>query len=735
LPSEEVHAADGRWSYPCVIALFVAATHFVLRLHAPNYVFDDTPHVYDAFIASNGHVASLGLSDLWNIIRQQFTEQSPREYRPLSFIQNELILSHYGPHYAVRPIIPIIVVSSGWGILAGLHFVLARRILGRPNWAIFATFIYITTMPVITGSWIVAMGWQWVVSLSVIAGLLCYQNYKSRPHGIWLAMIVLITVIGCWFREYSGLFVFIALVNELLFERNRSPALLATLLLSAFHVIFPAFLANILFFGGVSNIALTPVWRLGPIGLLSDKGETLLQLSSLRWDALYHFVLLVPPLLWLLGAAGVIVGRWPCERLFVLSERITSSLTRVLAALYASRVFGLLFAVANLVAARGIVHVSYHAFDVAGVAAVFLFAVAYVVPISSLLALYGVLSFLPFLKIYLHEVHLAYSAAPFAIILARMVMPLWDHVRERASVLNTRVTTALVGLVLAVVATDNALNVVASFRAINAVYRGAEERGRWLREHVPEGSIVVGNFLDLRDTLLYAPRHFEPYFSVPAAWEPNHVETGAKLLAMLDAELPRREVYLLGSVFPRYPGKYWYHDLHYLAPVQDTSPVRHVFGTHAVYPYADPLKYFVPDALTSYPGPPDLVDDYHVGPERTGSPFARELYSDYLLLKVAPLSEQQREAILHSKDDLGMIEAYRGFNLFRVQQDTIGQDLTGRPIIEGSFVALDQSAGWVNVGDLAHDRHYQACAARGRCFTAPSVEALRRGIDQIGVRP
>ena len=730
-----MRAADDRWLYPCTIAFIVAATHFVLRVHAPNYIFDDTQHVYTAFIASGGHVPAIGLSDLWNIVRQQFTDQSPREYRPLSFIQNDLILRLYAPHYSVRPTLPMIVVSSGWGILAGLHFVLARRILGRPNWAIFATFIYITTMPVITGSWIVAMGWQWVVSLSIIAGLLCYQNYQSRPHGVWLALIVLITVIGCWFREYSGLFVFIALVDELVFQRRRSLPLLATLLLSAFHVIFPAFLANILFIGGVSHIALTPVWRLGPIGLLSDKGETLLQFSSLRWDALYHFVLLFPPLLWVLAAAGAIVGGWRCERLFVLSERLSSGVRRVLTALYVDRAFGVLFACAIVVAAHGILRVNYSHLHLAGVGGVFLMAVAYVVPISPLLALYGLLSFLPFLKIYLHEVHLAYSAAPFAIILAAMVMPLWDRVRERASVLNSRLAMTLVVLVFAVITADNALNVVASFRAINAVYRGADERGGWLREHVPAGSIVVGNFLDLRDTLLYAPRHFEPYFSVPAAWEPNHVETGAKLLAMLDAELPYREVYLLGAVFPRYPGKYAYHDLHYLAPVQDTSPVRHVFETRAVYPYADPLKYFVPDALTSYPGPPDLVDDYHVGPERTGSPFVREFYSDYLLLKVAPLSEQQREGILHSKDDLGVIEAYRGFNLFRVQQDTIGQDLAGRPIIDGSFVALDQTAGSVNVADLAHDRHYQACAARGHCFVAPSVEALRRGIDQIGVKP
>lgn len=717
--------------HPYAIALFIAAVHFALRLHVPNYIFDDTRHIYEAFVASGGHASSIGLSDLLDIIRRQFTDQSPREYRPLSFIQHELILRIYGPSYTVRPIILMIIVSLGWGALAGFHFAFARRILGRPLWALLATLIFITAMPILTGSWILAMGWQWVVSLCIIAGLLCYQNYKADSRRLWLIFIILITVIGSWFREYSGLFVFLALANELLFERKRSLPVIAVLAVSAFHVMFPAFLANILFLGGVSRIALTPVYDLGPIGRLSHDGQTLFHLSSLRWDALYHFVLLFPPLLWLLAAVSVNVTRWPFEQIFVLSDSVSARLRSALTSVRAHRLFGIIFAFSVLIAARGIVHDSYALAYVAGTFAAFLLAAAYVLPISPLLVLYGILSFLPFLKIYLHEVHLAYSVAPFAIILTAMVVPIWDWARARSLRFMHVPVAPIVGGILAVVGIDNLLNVEASVQAVNAVYHGAAERGRWLHDHVPKSAIVVGNFLDLRDTLLYAPRHFQPYFSVPAGWEPNHVETGAKFLAMLDEELPHTPVYLLGSVFPRNPGKYSYHHLHYLTPVEYTSPVRHVFETRVLYPYADPLKYFIPANLTSYPGPPDLVDDYHVGRERKGSLFVREFYANYLLLQVGILDEQQRTAILHSKDDAGIVDVYRGFNMFRLEETAIGEDMAGRPVMKGAFVAFDQNAGPINPHNLTKSSNYQACAAKGRCFTGPSIQCLRYHIDQL----
>lgn len=721
-----------RW-YPVLIALAVTAIHLALRLHLPNYIFDDTRHIYAAFIENHGLVHSIGLHDLLHVIYQEFTNQTAREYRPLSFIQHDLILGHYGPQYTIRPLLPTLIVSLGWGTLAGAHYIFARRILRKTFWSIFATLLFMTGMPILTGSWIVAMGWQWVVTLAILAGLLFYQNYKREPKLVWLVLIALTTVIGSWFREYSGLFVFIALGNELLFERKRSPALLVVLALCAFHVIFPAFLANLLLLGAVRGIALKPVYKMGPIGALSDGGWRLLTFEGLRWDALYHFVLLFPPLLWILAVVGTNLAAWRYERVFFLESRVTTVLHRVLRTIRAERLYGLVLTLLLLISASAIVSESYNLHYVLGVFALFLLTNLFILPISPLLSLYGILSFLPFLHIYLHEVHLSYAVAPVAIMLVGMVMKVWERIENLPSAHMRNYARAAVCGTIAVVAVDCSMNILASFRAVNAIYAGISTRAYWLRDQIPKGSIVVGNFIDLRDMLLYAPEHYQPYFSIAPSWEPNQVNTGAKFLALVDVEKGHTPVYLLGAVFPRAPWKYNYHHLHYLGPVVATAPVRHVFTTRIIYPYADPLKAFIPDRLTSYPGPPDLVDDYWVGRERTGSPFARELYANYLLLRVDILSESQRAELLQGRWAGKITDDYRGFNLLQLlDSGEIGQnDTTGTPLVSGGYVAFDQNAGPMNPFDLAHDATFQACATHGRCFTAPTLSCLRQRIDDL----
>jgi hypothetical protein len=715
-----------------VIFVICAVWHFWMHLGLPNYIFDDTFHVSVGYLATRS-APSLRWADALQMFHQQFANDSLREFRPLSFVQNQIILSVYARTFWIRPWLPTIVTSLGFGAMAAAHFAFGRRILGSSRWALLATLLFVTAIPVLSGSWIVAMGWQWVVSLSLLLGLLGYQNHKQDGRRRWIALIAIICVVGSWFREYSGFFVFFCLIHELLFVPRRSPALLLVLAACAFHVIFPAFLANVLLAGALHKIALTPVFKLGPIAALAVNGPSYFQPGTLRWDAFYHFLLQVPPLLWCLAIAGLAGATRARAPVFVLGAAVTRALDGLAAALRLRRITGLLCVAAAGVTAVALSRPDYQpAFLVAAVA-MFALVALLALPDSPLLVIYATASVTPFLKFYLHEVHLAYAVAPLAIVLVLPLAAWWKRIaRQPAGTWRTIRRTA-VGAVVAVVCLDAACNAIGDVSAMRAIYRGIAARAGWLRDHAAPNSIVVGNSLDLRDMVLYAPEHFQPYFSVPAAWEPNHVETGAKFLTMLDTRQASTDVYVLGAVFERGPNKYGYHHLHYLAAVQATSPERVAFTTDAVYPYADPLKYFVPDSLTSYPGPPDLVDDYWVGREQHGRMFERELRTDYLLLKVGPLTEEQRRQLLAGPRPVGrLLESYRAFNFLSVPEGRVVINPgTGLPGIDAGVLVLDQLAGPVNVMNYRHDATYLRCAARGLCFLATSTSCARELVDRV----
>jgi hypothetical protein len=712
-----------------VMFVLVLVAYLAIRPGLPPYVFDDTRHIYAGHVASGGSPHHTTVGELLAAVKSEFSNGTPREYRPLSFVQHRLIVARYSPDLSEWPWIPIVIVALGWALTAALHCALALRLTGSAATAMLATALYITAMPVLTGAWIVVMGWQWVVTSTILAGLLCYLEYKERPKTRWLVLMLALAVIGSWFREFSGMFVFIVLAHELIFVQRKSPALIAVLVLAALHVVFPAFLPSLVFPEALREIALKPVYKLGPVGALSAGGSTLFDLSTLRPDALYHFLIQFGPLLWLLAGAGVLAAGCRIAPRYVVCGACSGALGRVLDHGWVRRAIGAAFIASGAGAAAALVRADYAPVFVLACFLFYVIVAMAALPVAPLLTVYALFSLLPFLKIYLHEVHLAYAVAPASILLAWLTLSLWRAASGRDGGRVPRPVGLVFLGVVALIVVDATLNVVGNTRAMKAVYDGAAARAAWLRAHAPRDSIVIGNFIDLRDTLLYAPGYFQPYFTITPNWERHQVSQPAELLDLIERVSADTPVYLLGAVFPRAPDKYAYHHLHYLEVLSPGAREALTFTTRAVYPYADPLKRYLPDTLTPYPGPPDLVDDYWVGKARAGTPMMREFFAEYLLVRVEGVSAQQRERLLHAPRGGTALGEYRGYNLFRAPADAIVAGPSGKPIVPSPVMAIDQDFGAVAILDGERGRRFHDCAAAGRCVLAADVAAARAAID------
>lgn len=714
------------------VLLFVAIIQFSLRYNLPNYIFDDTRHIYAGYISSLEQKSNFSIRSVASIIYQEFSNNSLREYRPLSFIQHHLSIIAYAGDILQKPLASMVVVAIGWGCVAALHFVFAQRFLGSCIWALVATFLFMTVMPVVSGSWIIVMGWQWVVQVVVLGGLLCYQNFKNDDRLRWIFLLICLGIIGPWFREFSGLFVFICLANEILFERKRSRLLILVLGILTLHVIFPAFISNLVLGGALKNISLTSIFRLGPIGQLSSGGATLLNLSIIRWDAVYHFLLLFPPLLWIIAAAGLTVSKAEIPISSIPKGFFLPALGEFVKTGSISGIIGILFVFIFILTSLGILGSNYSPACVMAALMLFGLVALGMLPRYPILCIYSFFSFVPFLKLYLHEVHLAYAAGPMAIILVTHAREWVRFLEREGKPIWRRFSFIATIFFLTVIVIDGALNPLASYLVVKGIYKGTQERATWIGRNIPKSSIVIGNFIDLRDILLYAPEHFVPYFSIAPNWEPNQVNTGAKLIDLIDRERGNRNIYLLGAVFPRLSGKYVYHHMHYLRVFRETASRRFAFFTRVVYPYADPLKYFIPAGLVSFPGPPDLVDDYWVGEERQRSPFIRETYAEYLLLRIDGVNDDQRIQLIESAFSLEhLVEKYRGYNIFRLMEDKIVLDpATGQPTINTGFVALSQTKGVFNLYDLGTSRKFLQCLKEKKCFKADSLEVVKSLIDK-----
>jgi hypothetical protein len=601
----------------------VAVGYFLIRSTTP-LVWDDTPLI-SAARYEHALEQDLRGAEPWRVILERsFCSLQGNGYRPLNIVQRYVGVMFFGPGDP-DPAPWFAVGGAILGLMTVCVFLVARRYCGPPA-ALLAAFLLLFATPTITGAWPVVMNMQATVPLMICLGLLTYWRLAEATGARrWAcaAALAVVLLVGPWVREFIGIVPLLILWEE--WKRARRPTWVMALAGVFFlHALFPTALMKVLIF---PNLSLRPVFAMGHLAEVLETagapaaGLGIIQhLRSLKWDVPNHFLVLYPPLLLGLGALAYGVQ---AVSLALAPAATPGSRLRALRPLAVPSV--LLFGAGTLYLAQS----PYLGFWlVLGVAAV-------CARVNGLLGVWFLLSFLPFLKLFTEQVHLAYSLVPASIGLAGMLERAAPRLRGVA-LWRRGVRWAVVVLFLVGVA-DHALNLYASHRVVAATNRVIYAMARWFRANVPAGSVVICNALHLEDIRLASGNHFAAYWTVacgiPA--DDKALPNPAALEKFLRANAGKRPVYFLDVDYPFTPDKEGYHSHQYVRNHNvSMEPLGKVRTLRVRYAYLDPFKKYTPRPLMSFLGAPDLENDFYRGPAQGRTRFLREVYAEYHVYRV-----------------------------------------------------------------------------------------------------
>jgi hypothetical protein len=565
-------------------------------------------------------------------------------YRPLSEIVNKLGVAYFSSD-KTNPIIWFAAVGSIIGLCALTSFCVSRRFLHHDVTALFSVFLLLFSTPFITGSWIVFAGIQALVPLTICLGLILYwksfDECDSVRTYLFRVGLICVLLVGPWIREFIGILPLLLVCLE--WQRKRRLTVMMGVAMAFFlHAVFPTFVVKVIAF---PDLPARPIFSLGSLGrqmsLTVATTDSILSqaLSAIRWTVPVDFLTLYPPLM-LIGLLIVLMmpllktSRMLMRSYFAKSERtmIGSEVPLFAEGFGFSAVFFFIFLTLSLI------NFPNRPFAVAlWLCAGFIFLGA---SRNGFLSCWFALSFIPFLRVFTEQVHLAYALLPASIIAAAALENLWGYLRYKRFMLRI----AFVGVMI-IVLVDHSLNLYGSYRTVHGINRGILSVSEWLKGNVPKGSIVITNALHAEDIRLFSNAHVNVYWTVQAGipHPSKAVDNPHKLAALLENNKPKRNVYFLDIDFPYTPEKVGYHSHQYVrnqsVEMQDLGVI---YTTRVHYPYLDPLKSLVARTYTSFMGAPDLENDFYRGPAQDGSFFLREVYAEYHLYKVVSTMLKKR---------------------------------------------------------------------------------------------
>jgi hypothetical protein len=550
-------------------------------------------------------------------------------YRPIS-----KMIRVYGSSWVMHDdwdCVPFVLVN---GLLLGCCVVafvaVARRFCATRLGIVLAALLFFFSTPILTGLLVVFSGIQVLVPLLILLSLICYfralETTSKTARFLSVSGIAATFLVGPWVREFIGISPFLILVLE--FQRKRCMSLVSVMAaVFAFHAVFPTALLHVLFF---PDLPIRPVFMFGNLGhyLLAGQAGGF-SIANLHWRIFLDALAIVPPSIYVLAAIDV-----------VAAIAISSA-----GPFDADRRF---------------------------------------------LAIFFLASFLPFLKIFNEQVHLAYALLPLSLLLAGSVERVWALSSRGPWV---RAATALA---IAVIAGDQALNLYSVRKTTDHIYRQIRDIARMFQKEVPRNAIVLGNALHLEDIRFYSNGHIDPWALMGGCGIPDssHWLTTDEAIASWLSQNSDRPIYLLDLRIPerhlqRGPGRFNYFtnkkviDLEYLGKVGQV---------HVNYPFLDPLRYLLPIQITNWTGPPDLEFDFYRGPTMHGAPFRKQVVAEYHLYLV------QGRSLARWPDPVLIEQDFHGYNLVGYQNRVYGIRQNCGPfdperikdgVYPGAFVADD----------------------------------------------
>lgn len=604
-----------------LLALFLTTTLcFVACRYSSFAVWNDSPDVFHPRDPDEGvqhweegscYLRAHPLTALRSFTVQAFGSAENGGYRPLAGLWTNITGTlFYTPTALPLPL--LLIVGALHGAFAVALFVVARRFVRSDLAALGAVGLVLASPPLVASSWVLVAGVQVLVPLLFCLSLLCQANLAAGKRPLLNGtVLVLLLILGPWVREYFGLNALLLIVLE--WQRARRPTWLMGLAsLGLLHFLFPTAIMHWLFF---PDLPLKPVYQLGT---LAERMEV----SVIHWDAGWHFLPLMPPLLWVCGGVEALarlgrVGSGNADPQATLIDRLERALQNL-----AIPCWLILLAVVVMVPALQ---------DYLGVVLCLGLAA---LGMSSNLALgcWFVLMFVPILRVYTEHVHFLYAMPPTAIILAQAAESLWRRLREQPRVAWMR--HALAG-VLIIIGLDQAMNVYGAYHVNHVTYQGIDAMADWFEHNIPRDAVVISNVLHAEEIKWHSGNHFHHYWSIGAGVSASEraLEDPAQVEALL-ADRAHRPVYFLDVDFDYPPSKTWYHRnkyVHHMDVAKHDLGVVHITNPH--YPFFDPLRYLIPRDYQPFLGAPDLVNDFGRG-IASRLPFRHEVLACYHVYEV-----------------------------------------------------------------------------------------------------
>jgi hypothetical protein len=387
---------------------------------------------------------------------------------------------------------------------------------------------------------------------------------------------------------------------------------LAAALLGFLHALFPTALLHFLF---LPQLPVQPVYQLGHLSAQMNGG-------GLRWHAPWHFLPLFPPSLWVCAAVALFMRR----RIGQEKEAPPRSdwFGRFEAAVQISAIPLWLAVMLILFILMPLLGPHYH--DYLGLM-LSLGVAALGMRRDPFLGCWFLLMYLPILRVFTEHVHFLYAMPPAAIIFAQSMESLWLRLRDQPLLFWGR--CILTG-VLAIIGLDQALNVYGAYKVNHTIYGGVDVVAAWFKRNTPRDAAVVTNVLHGEEIKWHSGNHIEIYWTVTTGIPDlrRAVDRPARLEHLL-AQGSVHPVYFLDVDFDYTPDKASYHRHKY---VHQADLARRDLGvihfTHVRYPYADPLRYWVPRRYQPFLGAPDLENDF-ARKCSIDHPFRHEIYAIY----------------------------------------------------------------------------------------------------------
>ena len=553
-----------------------------------------------------------GMKAMWPYALAHFTLSEPTRYTPLTTIYVITVQSFLEGHPG-QVIIGVVCTGVLYAMLALTVFLLAEITIGSIPWAFTAViFTMAATSTIAASATLFSLPYLFVPIVMGMA-FYAYLQFKRSRSWAWLLLFSLCAILGPWFREFAAAIPFIVLACEIILpSARRSWAVLILCLTFAGHSVYPAFFSWLI---GLNSGIVVGVFQQGNIQA---------QMRALSPGNLGVLFVQFPPSLWILTALAILWWLWnrfgpKADARFQLPFwDIGFALpvwagpawrTRIgVLAVYLAIILELISAL-FVSGARAQFNAITWSWAWGLGLGFFVLVVGGGLRFGTLLPIYFTVTLIPFFKLNLPEVHMAFTIPPLAIMLTAWVKELFQVLME-TGLWKTRLVATML---LVVAAGDQLANFHASHKVQKRLVEANHSVADWISEHTPRNSVVICNFYNYTDIYYYSGNYFDPFESVEnnPMGPTRTIHHNAQMKKLLTDNFNLRDIYFLEGDHDFLEWQRGYHSHKWVKRPLGSIRKLEEFPVKVYYYYLDPFKYFIPRNFISFLGYMDWFNDYY----------------------------------------------------------------------------------------------------------------------------